>query len=158
MCKAWHIDRQEVLLIHWTHSVMPGVWVCLSSVSILKYLCGAAQQGFTSFSLSFGCIGTSLVVSFCFPCDIVASWLFSSNPDADFEKSPFRSCKVCSIKSITYCSPYMLNSICLDLCWLTSQVWHFWQGKTCWSPQLLLRYICGLPDILERKPATPRSL
>lgn len=54
------------------------------------------------------------MVSFCFPYDIVASWLFSNNLDANFEKSPLQGCKVCNIKSIMYCSLCMLHSVYLD--------------------------------------------
>lgn len=57
------------------------------------------------------------------------------------------------LKVIVYCSPCVLNSVCLDLCWLTSQVWDLWQGKTCWSFQFLLRCICSLPHMLKKKPA-----
>lgn len=78
-----------------------SLWSCTTGVYLL--------------SISFGCISTSFVVSFYFSFDTVASWLFSNNPDANFEKSPFRGYKVSSIKGITYCSPCVLNSICWDL-------------------------------------------
>lgn len=89
----------------------------------------------------------SFVVNFHFPCDTVNSWLFTSNPDATFEKSAFGGCKVCSNKRVLYCIPLMLNSICLSPYWLALQVGDLCQGKSCWSPQLLLCYSCSLPAV-----------